>query len=59
MTAAWIAFWAMVIAPSTLYLCKRLIDIVLPPGTHVNWLDPWLKPNKVAAPPKEETDEQS
>lgn len=46
MSAAWLAFWAMVLAPSTLYLTKRVIDYTLPPGQHWPWLDRFSEPNK-------------
>ncbi len=55
MSGAWIAFWTMVIAPSVLYLCKRLIDWTFPPGVHLPWLDKYTRPNK--EPSEEDTDE--
>ena len=54
MSGAWIAFWAAVLAPASLYLAKRVIDYILPPGQHWPWLDRFSHPNKT----EEVTDEE-
>ena len=54
MSGAWIAFWAAVLAPASLYLAKRVIDYVLPPDQHWPFLDRFSRPNKS----KEDTDEK-
>lgn len=46
MSGAWVAFWIGIGAPTTLYLTKRLLDYVLPPGRHWPWLDRFSTPNK-------------
>lgn len=51
MSAAWIAFWTMVLAPSALYITKRVVDYLLPMERHWPLLDRFSRPNK------EDTDE--
>jgi hypothetical protein len=46
MSGAWIAFWVAVLAPASLYLAKRLIDYLWPPGRHWPLMDRWSLPNE-------------
>lgn len=46
MSAIWAAVWIGIGAPSTLYLAKRLIDYLWPPGRHWPLMDRWSLPNE-------------
>lgn len=52
MSAAWVAFWIGVGAPSALYVTKRLVDYLWPPGRHWPLFDRFSKPNDPPAESK-------
>lgn len=46
MSGAWLAFWIGIGAPTSLYLSKRILDYLLPPGRHWPLFDRFSQPNE-------------
>ena len=45
MTSVWVAVWVGIVAPTALYVGKRIVDYLLPPGRHWPLLDPLSQDN--------------